>query len=72
MRGYHKIPPSFVLENVERLLIDRIRLGLTCNDVAQAGQVSVRAVKKYETREQTPRKETYNRLAELFCWEVWE
>lgn len=73
MKGYHKdFTPSFVISNMDIMFQERLKRGLTRTEAATAGKVSVRAIDKYEHREQTPSKGTYNRLAALFDWKVWK
>lgn len=59
-------------QNMSRMFSERMRLGMTRKDTATAAKVSERAIRKYEEGTSYPTKYTYNRLAELFSWEVWE
>ena len=58
--------------NVGRMFTERLMRGLTRKDVATAIKVSERAIRKYEEGQSYPSREIYNRLADLFSWEVWE
>ena len=40
-------------------------------DVATAARISERAVRKFEEGICYPTKDTYNKVAQIFGWEVW-
>ena len=60
-----------IVKNLNGMFKERIRLGLTRKDVATSAQVSERAIRSYEEGRSYPTKEIYNRLANVFMWEVW-
>ena len=68
-RGYTKV--NEIVKNLNGMFKERIRLGLTRKDVATSAQVSERAIRSYEEGRSYPTKEIYNRLANVFMWEVW-
>ena len=68
-RGYTKM--NEIVKNLNGMFKERIRLGLTREDVATSAQVSERAIRNYEEGRSYPTKEIYNRLANVFMWEVW-
>ena len=58
--------------NVGRMFKERLMRGLTRKDVATAARVSERAIRKYEEGQSYPTREVYNRLANMFSWDLWE
>ncbi len=60
-----------IVRNLNGMFRERMKLGLTLKDVATAARVSERAIRKYEEGTCYPTKEIYNRLADVFMWEVW-
>ena len=60
-----------IVKNLNGMFKERLKLGLTRKDVATAVQVSERAIRSYEEGITYPTKEVYNKLAQVFGWEVW-
>ena len=60
-----------IVRNLNGMFRERMKLGLTLKDVATAARVSERAIRKYEEGRSYPTKPIYNRLANIFMWEVW-
>ena len=58
--------------NMGRLLQERMRRGMTLKDVATAARISERAVRKFEEGICSPTRDTYNKVAHIFDWEVWQ
>ncbi|MBQ7220716.1 MAG: helix-turn-helix transcriptional regulator [Synergistaceae bacterium] len=63
--------PNYVYSNLDGMFRDRMLRGLSLYDVASQCDVSVRALKDYETRRTSPKQGMYNRLAGVFGWEAW-
>ena len=63
--------PNYVYSNLDGMFRDRMRQGMSLYDVASRCDVSVRALKDYETRRTSPKPETYNRIALVLGWEAW-
>ena len=57
--------------NISRLFSERMRRGMTRKDVATAVRISERAVRKFEEGICYPTKDIYNKIAQVFEWEVW-
>ena len=57
--------------NISQLFSERMRRGMTRKDVATAARISERAVRKFEGGICYPTKDTYNKIAHVFGWEVW-
>lgn len=55
-----------------KLFQERLKHGLSRADLACIADVSCRAIAKFEAGLQLPTRRTYNRLAHVFGWEVWE
>ena len=58
--------------NMGRLFSERMRHGMTRKDVATAARISERAVRKFEEGICYPTRDTYNKVAQIFGWEVWQ
>ena len=68
----HSSIPEFVLDNLDSLLILRNVIKLSKTRVARLLGVLPETYLGYEQGYYIPPKHIYNRLAELFDWEVWE
>ena len=62
---------QLMARNITNLLSERMRRGMTRKDVATAARISERAVRKFEEGICYPTKDTYNKVAQIFGWEVW-
>ena len=62
---------QLMASNINRLFSERMRRGMTRKDVATAARISERAVRKFEEGICYPTKDTYNKVAQIFGWEVW-
>lgn len=68
----HSSIPEFVLDNLDSLLILRNVMKWSKYRVAKFIGVPMGMYKHYEQGHHIPPKHIYNKLAELFDWEVWE
>ena len=64
--------PLFVIENVDEMPELRARHGYTRGDVANQSGVKHDYISQYERGYCYPNKEHYNKLAEVFGWEIWQ
>ena len=63
---------AIIDRNLSGMFSERMRRGMTRKDLATAMKISERAIRKFEEGQCYPTRETYNGLAHIFGWEVWQ
>ena len=65
------IVPTFVYSNLERMFSERMKRGLTRDELSELSGLSTLTIRKYEKRGRRPGRDSYNKLAAFFNWETW-
>ena len=64
--------PSFVMDHIDELKAERMRLGYTRPTLSTQTGVSVSMLEQYERGTCLPKETNYNKLAVVLGWEEWE
>ena len=64
--------PDFVLDNVDNLVSELVRTGFTIHDISQKTSIASNTLRSLRNGNATPTRNTYNKLAEIFDWQVWQ
>ncbi len=64
--------PKFVMEYLNTLEQERERMGISIEELSKLSGVRKDILLAYEAGTGRPTPSKYNRLAEVFSWEVWQ
>ena len=72
MVNYIEGIPVMVQAYLHALPKERVRLGLTVQELAKRAGVRKEIIEAYEAGTGTPTKSKYDKLASVFGWETWQ
>ena len=72
MRKHIIYIPEFVQKNMAQLRTERKKHKLTLQELHHLSSISVVMLERYEVGEHKPQRSSYNALAKVFGWRLWE